>query len=61
MIHVSIDGNEAMRPRAAAIRKAITSDPHFKEIPPVESRNARGTRSKSRRSRGSRWKSVPDI
>ena len=36
MIHVSIDGNEAMRPRAAAIRKAITSDPHFKEIPPVE-------------------------
>ena len=36
MIHVSIDGNEAMRPRAEAIRKAITSDPHFKEIPPVE-------------------------
>jgi len=36
MIHVSIDSNEAMRPRAELIRKAITSDPHFKEIPPVE-------------------------
>lgn len=36
MIHVSIDSNEAMRPRAEAIRKAIASDPHFKEIPPVE-------------------------
>ena len=36
MIHVSIDSNEAIRPRAEAIRKAITSDPHFKEIPPVE-------------------------
>ena len=36
MIRVSIDSNEAMRPRAEAIRKAIASDPHFKEIPPVE-------------------------
>ena len=36
MIHVSIDSNEAMRPRAEAIRKAIASDHHFKEIPPVE-------------------------
>ncbi len=35
-ILVSIDSNEAMRPRAEAIRKAIASDPHFKEIPPVE-------------------------
>ncbi len=35
MIHVSIDSNEAMRPRADLIRKAIASD-HFKEIPPVE-------------------------
>lgn len=33
MIHVSIDSNEAMRPRAAAIRKAIASDPHFEEMP----------------------------
>ena len=31
MIRVSIDSNEAMRPRAAAIRKAIASDPHFEE------------------------------
>ena len=36
MIHVSIDSNEAMRPRADLIRKAISADPHFKEIPPVE-------------------------
>ena len=36
MIRVSIDSNEAMRPRAELIRKAIASDPHFKEIPPVE-------------------------
>ena len=36
MIYVSIDSNEAMRPRAELIRKAIASDPHFKEIPPVE-------------------------
>lgn len=33
MIHVSIDSNEAMRPRAEAIRKAIASDPHFEEAP----------------------------
>ena len=36
MIHVSIDSNEAMRPRAELIRKAVASDPHFEEIPPVE-------------------------
>ena len=36
MIHISIDSNEAMRPRAELIRKAIASDPHFEEIPPVE-------------------------
>ena len=36
MIHVTIDSNEAMRPRAELIRKAVASDPHFKEIPPVE-------------------------
>ncbi len=36
MIHLTIDSNEAMRPRAEAIRKAITSDSHFKEIPTVE-------------------------
>ena len=36
MIHVSIDGNEVMRPRAELIRKAVASDPHFEEIPPVE-------------------------
>lgn len=36
MIHVSIDGNEAMRPRAELIRKAVASVHHFKEIPPVE-------------------------
>ena len=36
MIHVSIDSNEAMRPRAELIRKAVASDHHFKEIPPVE-------------------------
>ena len=32
-IIVSIDSNEAMRPRAEAIRKAIASDPHFEEAP----------------------------
>ena len=31
MIHVSIDSNEAMRPRAELIRKAIAADPHFEE------------------------------
>jgi len=36
MIHVTIDSNEAMRPRAELIRKAVASDPHFEEIPPVE-------------------------
>jgi hypothetical protein len=33
MIHVSIDSNEAMRPRADLIRKAISADPHFEEAP----------------------------
>ena len=36
MIHVTIDSNEAMRPRADLIRKAIETDRHFKEIPPDE-------------------------
>jgi hypothetical protein len=36
MIHVSVDSNEAMRPRADLIRKAIDSDDNFKEIPAVE-------------------------
>ena len=36
MIYVSIDSNEAMRPRADLIRKAIETDRHFKEIPPDE-------------------------
>lgn len=36
MIHVSIDSNESMRPRADLIRKAIDSDDNFKEIPAVE-------------------------
>ena len=36
MIHASIDSNEAMRPRADLIRKAIETDRHFKEIPPDE-------------------------
>ena len=31
MIRVSIDSNEAMRPRAELIRKAIAADPHFEE------------------------------
>jgi hypothetical protein len=31
MIHLSIDSNEAMRPRAEAIRKAIETDDHFEE------------------------------
>ena len=35
-ILVSIDSNEAMRPRADLIRKAIDSDDNFKEIPAVE-------------------------
>lgn len=33
MIRVSIDSNEAMRPRAELIRKAIASDDHFEEAP----------------------------
>jgi hypothetical protein len=33
MIHVSIDSNEAMRPRADLIRKAIDTDDHFEESP----------------------------
>lgn len=36
MIHLSIDSNESMRPRADLIRKAIETDRHFKEIPPIE-------------------------
>jgi len=36
MIHLSIDSNESMRPRADLIRKAIETDRHFKEIPPDE-------------------------
>ena len=36
MIHVTIDSNEAMRPRADLIREAVQKDEHFKEIPPVE-------------------------
>lgn len=36
MIHVSIDSNESIRPRADLIRKAIAADEHFKEIPAVE-------------------------
>ena len=36
MIHVTIDSNEAMRPRAELIRKAIEKDEYFKEIPPCE-------------------------
>lgn len=36
MIHISIDSNEAMRPRAEAIRKAIAADDHFREMPLVE-------------------------
>ena len=33
MIHASIDSNEAMRPRADLILKAIASDDHFEEAP----------------------------
>jgi hypothetical protein len=33
MIHISIDSNEAMRPRAELIRKAIASDDHFEKLP----------------------------
>ncbi len=36
MIHVSIDSNEAMRPRADLIREAVQKDEHFEEIPPIE-------------------------
>ena len=36
MIRVSIDSNEAMRPRADLIREAVLKDEHFKEIPAVE-------------------------
>ena len=36
MIHLSIDFNESIRPRADLIRKAIDSDDNFKEIPAVE-------------------------
>lgn len=36
MIHVTIDSNEAMRPRADLIRKAVEKDEYFKEIPPCE-------------------------
>ena len=36
MIHLSIDFNESIRPRADLIRKAIETDRHFKEIPPDE-------------------------
>ena len=36
MIHVTIDSNEAMRPRADLIREAVQKDEHFEEIPPIE-------------------------
>jgi ERCC4-type nuclease len=36
MIHVSIDSNESIRPRADLIREAVQKDEHFKEIPPIE-------------------------
>lgn len=36
MIYLSIDSNEAMRPRADLIREAVQKDEHFKEIPPIE-------------------------
>ena len=36
MIHLSIDSNEAMRPRADLIREAVQKDEHFEEIPPDE-------------------------
>lgn len=35
-ILITIDSNEAARPRADLIRKAIETDRHFKEIPPDE-------------------------
>lgn len=36
MIHLSIDSNESMRPRADLIREAVQKDEHFEEIPPIE-------------------------
>ena len=33
MIYVTIDSNEAARPRADLILKAIASDDHFEEAP----------------------------
>jgi hypothetical protein len=36
MIHLTIDSNEAMRPRADLIREAVQKDEHFEEIPPIE-------------------------
>jgi len=36
MIHVSIDSNESIRPRADLIREAVQKDEHFEEIPPIE-------------------------
>ena len=36
MIHLSIDFNESIRPRADLIREAVQKDEHFEEIPPIE-------------------------